>query len=387
MSTERAPGAGTSRNGEREPEWRRWVPVPGGEPFPLARRFPPRPGLWDLTRHREVVPHWTGLLRGNARYLLELLCEEGWDEERKRATRALGIFEALLDDVEAGDAPSIRTVHELTLIRERLLQEHGLSDPYRGVKAREASRLLPEARAAQLAAWRAAGRATPGALAGVLGGMLAGNLFDLGSHDTREAFRQGALEIAGAQRRFTRFARAAVARMPAARVELLGGPPIPLDTPSAGRVLLFADNAGADFLLGVLPAAIFWARRWDVRLVVNSLPASNDICFAEARAHLRLLHDLPGSPLRDLLDRRLTLVPSGTGSPGIDLRHVGAELIEAARGADWLVIEGQGRAAETNWATRFRCPVLRVAVIKDPLVALAVGIGKGSALLAWDPES
>jgi hypothetical protein len=367
-------------------DWRRWMPVPTGEAFVLCSRLPAYPGLWDLNLQREVVPHWTGLLRGNARFLLEVLRAEGWEEERRRAAEALGIFESLLDDLEAGAAQPVRTVHDLTLVREHLLRESGLADPYRGLKAREASRLLPEAHAALARAWVAGeGESGTGPLVRVLGELLAGNLFDLGSHATREAFREGGLDLPGARLRFRRVARRALARMDPARLALLQGPSVPLDARAAGRMLLFADNAGADFLLGVLPAALYWARRWEVGLVVNSLPASNDISHAEARAHLGLLRDLPGSPLGAALDAgRLRLIQSGTGSPGIDLRHVARELNRQAQGSAWIVIEGQGRAAETNWATRFRCPVLRVAVIKDPLVAVAIGATPGGAMLRWD---
>ena len=38
-----------------------------------------------------------------------------------------------------------------------------------------------------------------------------------------------------------------------------------------------------------------------------------------------------------------------------------------------LVLEGQGRALETNWFARFDVDVVRVATIKDRLVSEALG--------------
>jgi hypothetical protein len=119
--------------------------------------------------------------------------------------------------------------------------------------------------------------------------------------------------------------------------------------------------------------------------VVNSLPASNDVAFDEARAHVALLASLPASPLaRAMAAGRLRLVESGTGSPGIDLRFVGRALNHAGRGAAWILLEGQGRAVETNWSTPFRCPVLRAAVVKDARVAREIGCGEGAPVLRWD---
>jgi len=237
----------------------------------------------------------------------------------------------------------------------------------------------------------------------ILGDLLAGNLFDLGSRATQEAFRAGTLDPAAARARFRAEAAALLPGLPAELRELLRpGPPAPGDggegrapgvsghpaaAPAAGsgepegRLVFFADNAGADFLLGALPAALYFSRRYEVRLVVNSEAASSDITFAEAGEIVPRLAARVAPLAAALESGRLRLVPSGTGSPGIDLRFVGDELNRAAAGARWLLLEGQGRAIETNWATRFRCPVLRAAAVKDPLVAGRIGVAPGAALL------
>ena len=104
----------------------------------------------------------------------------------------------------------------------------------------------------------------------------------------------------------------------------------------------------------------------------------------EARAQLAMLAALPGSPLDDALRAgRVSLVGSGTGSPGIDLRHVGEELDRSASGARWILFVGQGRGVETNWTTRFRCPVFRAAVVKDEHVAREIGASPGAPIFRY----
>jgi len=371
----------------RKAAWQAWLVRPRGQRFALTPHPPELPGLWDLARDTKVIPHWTAIFRANARFLLEIAAADGDREARPRAESALEIFEGLLRDLEAGEAArTVRTVHAVTLVREHLLRGHDLPDAYRGTKAREAGRVLLEAPAALERAWELGGwDDSREALIEVLSDLLAGNLFDLGSRWTQDAFRAGELDIAGARRAYRGPVTECLSHWDPATLELLRPRPRPLDAPAEGRVLLLADNAGADFLLGVLPAAVFWARRWEVVVVVNSLPASSDIAIQEARAHWSLLAALPGGPLARLQAAgRLSLIESGTGSPGIDLRYVGGALNAAASGVRWVLLEGQGRAIETNWDTPFLCPVLRAAVVKDPCVAEKIEERAGAPLLRWD---
>jgi uncharacterized protein with ATP-grasp and redox domains len=368
-------------------EWRDWAHPADGVPFPLVKSFPERPGLWDLASSPDLVVHWTEIFRANGAYVREVLASDGDAREQAGAARVFAILEGLLRELEAGTAADrIRTVHEVTLVRERLLRASGIPDPYRRLKEREAALWFDPGCAALERAWALGGETgSREALAELLGDLLAGNLFDLGSHSTQQAFRNGTLDPAAARLRFRAEAQRLLARFEAEALALLLPRPRPLEDPPEGRMLLFADNAGADFLTGALPAAVFFARRWEVLLVVNSEPASSDITIAEARELWTRLAARAGSPLTRLGGAgRLRLVPSGTGSPGIDLRHVGEELSRAAQGVRWFLIEGQGRAIETNWSTRFRVPVLRAALAKDTRVAAEISAPPGSALLRWE---
>jgi type II pantothenate kinase len=65
----------------------------------------------------------------------------------------------------------------------------------------------------------------------------------------------------------------------------------------------------------------------------------------------------------------LVVVSSGSDLPVIDLSRVSAELVDAARGADLVVLEGMGRGIETNLFARFACDALNLGMVKHPEVA------------------
>ncbi len=383
--------------------WQSWIPEPSGEPFILCTRFPERPGLWDLSARPDVVGHWVSILRENCDYLLRIVAEQGTDEQVGAARRVAAILRTLFDDLESGAATRrVRTVHAITAIREHLLRAHGIADPYREIKAEQAARVMEGARGRCRRLWEAGTRAADGSptqderrrhVASILAGFLAGNLFDLGSRSTQAAFRRGELDRVN-EDQFLGDVEPFVDAMPATARALLvgesgnGAQPTREESAVEAPLVIFADNAGPDFLLGVVPAALYWSRRRPVRIVVNSEPASSDITYPEARELLAALASETDAPVaRALESGRLRLVPSGTGAPGIDLRHVAPALNEAARGAAWVLIDGQGRGVETNWTTRFACPVLRICVIKDPLVAAEIGAHEGRPLLRWDEAS
>lgn len=66
---------------------------------------------------------------------------------------------------------------------------------------------------------------------------------------------------------------------------------------------------------------------------------------------------------------RLYVVASGHGSPCLDLRRVSIDVADATVGADLVVIEGMGRAIHTNFRTKLKCDVLKLAMIKNQHLA------------------
>lgn len=67
------------------------------------------------------------------------------------------------------------------------------------------------------------------------------------------------------------------------------------------------------------------------------------------------------------------MVSTGNGLPVIDLTRVSAELCAAAEGAQLLVLEGMGRAIETNLHARAACDLLKLGMVKHPEVADMLG--------------
>ena len=110
-------------------------------------------------------------------------------------------------------------------------------------------------------------------------------------------------------------------------------------------------------------------------LAANERPSINDVTARELRALLPRVAkaeiDAVGTDVfkRALDENRLAVVSSGSDLPVIDLTHVSSELRDAARGADLVVLEGMGRAVETNLFARFACDALNLGMVKHPEVA------------------
>ena len=68
----------------------------------------------------------------------------------------------------------------------------------------------------------------------------------------------------------------------------------------------------------------------------------------------------------------LEVVSTGTDLPMIDLSDVSDELNDASADADLVILEGMGRAVETNFDAKFKVDTLKLALIKDPTVAKKV---------------
>ena len=162
--------------------------------------------------------------------------------------------------------------------------------------------------------------------------------------------------------------------------------------PRYKKALLFCDNSGADFVLGMIPFARELLRQGtDVCLVANSLPAINDITAGEmeevvllaARQCETLTKSLRPVGVQDFgcsegtgRVGKLTTCASGSGSPCLDFRRISCELCEAAQGTDLIVLEGMGRAVHTNWSANFTCDTLKLAMIKNSRLAHRLFNGK-----------
>lgn len=327
---------------------------------------------WDLTQDLERRRYWLRTFRAHFPKLLGYWRREaavqGVDakETERRAGQAQAEFSRFLDGVEQG--PAVQPELDLWVIcdaRQRALWQAGIEDPYRELKAREnrgALRLLPDWLRETDAMQRAD---RPEALAK---GIFAGNLFDLGATPAAARFE-------GADFDFHRTLGELPTRpwhvddLPAWERRLAQGP-------AHRAACLFVDNAGADVVLGMLPLARFLLGRGTrVLLGANARPALNDMTCDELRELLAQVAELDPAIGMALDEGRLQVRSTGSHLPLLDLRALDAAFCEAVRalGVDLVVIEGMGRALESNYGARLRCDTLKVAMIKDPDVASALG--------------
>ncbi len=259
----------------------------------------------------------------------------------------------------------------LDALRQDILLAHGLPDPFELAKARENEASVPLY--PKIVAELDSHTSEQEALLRAVEGVFTGNIFDLGAHATVEMFAEESPDFLqvrdglGGKRpwlidHFDAFARA---MSPTSRAS---------HASPYRQAMFFCDNAGPDFILGVLPFCRLLALRGlRVLIAANRLPALNDITVTEIRALLPRLQAL--DPALDTLVRggRLLPIDSGNTIPLIDLRTISEEANHHAQETDLLILEGMGRAVETNLEALFTCDSLKLAMIKDKMVALRRG--------------
>jgi len=305
---------------------------------------------WDLLVDDEGRAAWLAFFRTHFETMARLSAASGYDAKQiEQARREVHRFlDALERDPRAlGDRLDILRLDEL---RDGALREAGIDDACRAQKAAENDAALPllRERLDTLALLDDDDRREQ-----TVRGVFAGNLFDLGAQATADRF-----EVVG--------------RTPfhACLAEIAERPWLHDDVEAmdfgARKAVVFVDNAGGDVVLGMLPLTRELLRAGaEVILAANETPSLNDITAGELRdlvARAKVFDD-------DLASGRLRIVSSGNAAPLIDLAEVSDELCEAARGADLVVLEGMGRALESNWSAAFTCPCWRLAIIKDEKVA------------------
>jgi len=333
------------------------------EPFcQLSLRWSYLPCHWDFSIDREAADYFIDFFRGQFDRTLTIAQRQfiarGADaaDVGKRAAACRSEFGAYLDALQASPAKFGRpTLLTTDYVRDDILRSAGFADPYYEIKHHDNEQvlqLLPEV------CRDIDRRAEPQRLQAVIDGALAGNIFDMGVPATARRMMEKTLSFL--------HTRDNLLRRPwlvddfdtfAARM---------LQGPLHHKAVIFVDNAGADFVLGMLPLVRYLAQRGTETVVVgNELPTLNDMTLRDMR---EIWPDvLNAEP--SLASLPIKLLSSGTGAPLIDLSAVSPKLNRAAADADLVVIEGMGRALESNFFTRFDCDVLKIAMIKDEYVA------------------
>ncbi|MCC7146371.1 MAG: ATP-dependent RNA helicase HrpA [Phycisphaeraceae bacterium] len=326
----------------------------------------------DLREDAGKREYWLQLFRGH----FDKLCQEARTEAADRGeapavtedkvTQARQEFLAYLQAIEDNpDAVGRLDINTICLARQKALIAAGLSDPYRLAKKKEtqaALGLLPGL-LSELDRLPAHARAES-----VIRGVFAGNIFDLGAVSTLELFRQGPVDVLAVREKLK--------PRPWLRDDLDAWLRRQKQGPAYRSAVLFVDNAGPDVVLGMLPLARELLRRGtSVILTANTLPALNDVTHEELTEIMAEVRKFDEIFAQALASGKLELAPSGNGSPLIDLSTVSEELAKAVKRnrCDLVVLEGMGRAVESNLEAHFACDALKIAMIKDQGVAKSLG--------------
>lgn len=248
----------------------------------------------------------------------------------------------------------------LDMIRQEKLIAHGLPDPFEKTKARENDTML--AMYPRVVAELDGHASEEEALLLATEGVFAGNIFDLGAGATTKLFAKESPDFLKVREDVGNKRPWLVDDFAAMAESLLGKP--------HRQAIFFCDNAGSDFLLGVVPFCRLLAKRGTrVLIAANQLPALNDMTVAEVKALLPRVQAV--DPVLDGLVKagKIVVIDSGGTAPLIDLREVSDEVNRHAGETDLVILEGMGRACESNFEALFTVDAIKLAMIKEEIVA------------------
>jgi uncharacterized protein with ATP-grasp and redox domains len=319
----------------------------------------------DLLADDAIREYWLDVFVDHLPSLCQhvLRAEAHTDDAQARADELARRFGAQLEDLR--DRPDQFGELDIIMIcrmREKHMRDLNIADPYAPVKAQEnaaALELLPDV-LAELDAMPDDQR-----LQALIVGTFAGNKFDLGATSTNKQFDDGGFSFHDA--------RDSIQARPwmiddfdALAVRWAIGP--------HRKAIVFVDNAGADVTLGMIPLIREMLRRGThVVVTANTKPALNDILHDELGPHLKAIAAFDSTIADALNDGRLERIESGNDAPLVNLNQVSPQIAAASQDADLLILEGMGRAIETNLYARFTCDTLKLAMVKEEQLATMLG--------------
>ncbi len=326
-----------------------------------------RPQDWDLLADEKGRAYWLDLFSRH----FEIALDHAGQRYGRKAARSIAVArKAFAEQIEklrkepASLPGGELNIMELCRARERVLRENRLPDPFGNVKQRENDLAMglymqvvrklhamePEEKWLHL-----------------IECVFAGNIFDLGAPETMHLADDPTDFLAAVEN--TRPRPWAVDDYDALGELLVTSPPTPWE-----KAVVFVDNAGSDFILGVMPLVREMALGGtQIVLAANELPSLNDITVYETVDVVRQLA-IDDADLAALVEAGLfEVVSTGGDIPLIDLSNVSDELNESASDADLVILEGMGRSIESNYDVPFSVDCLRLALLKDSAVAERVG--------------
>ncbi|KAJ3022346.1 hypothetical protein HKX48_006380 [Thoreauomyces humboldtii] len=332
------------------------------------------PDTTDLSKSPQLQQYWIDLLDRNLASLTSIVLQYGVDPSSPidgsssvdSAQRAES-FETMYRDHlhrlrREPTAYGVLSVRSLLDLREQCLRELGFNDLFSVVKKAENEAALAgfEPLVNKLDQLEEEPK-----IDALLANVLAGNMYDWGSTAVQELLRKNELDFESAKEKVGR--PAPFDHSAAFKTQILDPSQLPYR-----KALIFVDNSGADIVLGILPFARFLlSKNTHVILAANTFPSVNDITADELRALLPKITDPVVA--QALAQGRLKVVDTGMSGPCLDLRRVGEEVVAACHGVDLVVVEGMGRAIHTNFGAEFKVDSLKIAVFKNPQVAMQLG--------------
>ncbi len=265
----------------------------------------------------------------------------------------------------------------LGVVRQKCLSRNHIPDPFLLTKKRENDAMLP---LYQRVVSEIDQYTDPlETLRILVEGAFAGNIFDLGATATATLYAHESPDFFKVRKSLDGKRPWLVDQLDNFAHRLLHGP-------TYHKALVFVDNAGSDFILGMMPLARFLARRGThVCILANESASLNDMTIAETQALLPGLADLDPI-LKPLLESgNITAASSGGGTPLIDLRHVSDECNRQAADADLLIFEGMGRALESNFNATFKIDAVKLCMIKEEIIAMRHNGKVFDVVFRYDP--
>lgn len=332
---------------------------------------------WDLYLDHEARAAWIDIFDDHTKSLLEH-ARGSFQPPTEAAMKAYADdFGGKLDRLRRWpDAYGPLDIYSLCKLRADVMRKHDIGDPYDRVKHDENAAALKH---------------LPGVLARLdeaaddrvvellFRAVLAGNKFDLGAKETTEQHARGGLDFFQTLNELparpwfvdnvdviaARFGRGACAYR---------------------KAIYFVDNAGADVVLGALPIARHLAAiGCNVVLAANDQPSLNDVTVVELDQLLASAAELDKQFAEHLRAGRIATTGTGCDCPLIDLADVSEACNRVAADCDLVILEGMGRAVETNYTTPFTCDAIHVAMIKNPHVAAHVGCRMFDLIVKFTP--
>ena len=122
-------------------------------------------------------------------------------------------------------------------------------------------------------------------------------------------------------------------------------------------------------------------------VAANSYPVINDITAAELQELLPEIGLVDDTIASAVAEKKLRVVPNGSGTPMIDLSKVSPQVVAECEGVDLLVLEGMGRSIESNLHALFTCDALNIGMVKHPEVAMLLGTQMYDCVCRFKPAT